>query len=394
MSAITKILAQSADGDHVYYNAQINWSGTGNEPTDAMSNIQRNQALLSKSEEFYLTVARLAVSPFTIPLFVPPFQVGSNYSEGLTVYSFTLKYDGFTSGQTYMIYGSGEVTNLFANPSTGTVIIALNTENPYYYVYTFNRVCDLLNATFQAAFDSLNTASGSTLPVGAVPMVFFYDPQEARIRIKAQISSYDINTTQIAVYFNNEMSTLLNGFDYNNVMANSPDGSDCYLIVKNNVVNISPDPLFYYLTPCSWDPTLFNPCQSIQVNTSLPIVFETISPINPGYAMPTNFTYPQTLTNTSSIITDFVPDWTNPDNINSTLSYNNTDNFRYADVSGSGSILSFSISVAWVDVASRTIPLKLLNGMNVSMKLAFIRKSLVNTESTRILGLDSIIAAK
>ena len=332
----------------------------------------------------------------TIPIFVPAFGVGYDWSDGQTVYTCTLTWTTFTSGQIYALYTSPDVTNKTFSPNTGAVTYAFaGSSNPYYYFYSFQRICFFFNAMIARAFTALSTASGGTLPVGSEAPQLYYDQNLQKIALRAQKDPYGQETVNpINVYFNNQMLAILNGFDCTLLANNSPTGQDIQMVVRDEVNNTDPsDDTYYLMIPGGWDPSYMSPVASIQVNTSLPIVYEFVQTPSADYFMPATSTVNSSTFNPSqNLLTDFHLSYMPANTINSIFVYNKTDNYRYASISGAGPISAFSLSLTWSDPTGTVIPVYLNIGCSVTMKLAFINKSIINSQGERIKKLDAIIA--
>ena len=389
MQKPSKISEIESDADFQFFNCQINQNaGSGNLRTPASITINRSTPILNYMENFYVSVGRMTFPALTVPLMVAPLVVGSNYATGQMIYSFNLIYKTFSSGQVFVTWQPSVLT---ASPGTGLVQQSLQSLNPYYYVYTVNRFCDMMNAALDTAFTALGVASGGTLPLGAVAPLFYWSVELQSIVLYVK-NSYDTVNAAFPIYicFNNQLAPLLNGFEFNHVADNEPNGLDNQFVIIAGKDNIDPaDITFLDIKPFAFDLSYWTIVNGFQVTTSMPVNYENIQPINYDYGMPSTLSIAATQNTNpnpaSNILTDFVPDWQNPQNFNALFIYNKTDQWRYAVFSSSGPLSTFTLNLFWTDIAGNQIPLYLNPGTTASLKIGFFKKSLLNSQGEKLL---------
>ena len=375
---------EQEDPDEVYYNAIISHDPTvGNAVSIAQYTENRGAPLVNNVENFYITCGRLVFPAATIPLFIASLQTGTNYSLGQTIYTFTLKYGSFTSGQTPIIW---QAVNLFANPGTGTVMTSLQSSNPYYYIYSFYEWCKMMNAALATAFTALKTAAGVGFPSDAVAPVFYYDANKQTIILQAQEAYYDIaGSTPIKMYFNNYLAAILTGFYFNRLTTgNDTNGLDNQMRIENQIVNVSGSNLL--MQPYVFDPSYFSSVNTLQLISTLPANSEYITPVNPDYnQVSLNMPMIQQLNPFQQVIEDFAIDFSTVQNYQSVFIYNKTDTWRMISVNGTGALRAFNLSLYWTTLDGASHPLYILPGTSASLKIALLKKSLFNTRSAEVI---------
>lgn len=378
------------DPDYVFYNATIvqNTASGGNEPTPAVLQVNRSAPLINQIEDFYVTIGRLSFPSNQLPLITAALTVGSAYAANQTIYAFTLTYNGFSSGKTYVTWIP---TNTTSPRPSGTVQVCLQSKYQYYYCYTFARFCEMLNAALLTAFVNLGTASGGTLPMGATAPYFNWDPTKGSTVLFCQKANYEsTNATPIKIYFNNELSPILNEYYFDRIANNDPNGLDNRMhIVSDNFNTFSGDNTLFAIYPSTFDSSYWPTISALQLVSSIPLNYELVEPINYNYGQQT--TLPGSMTQTTSvnpsnnIITDFIPDFSAIQNFGALFIYNKVDQWRYSAIVGKGPLTTFTLSLQWTDSSGNTIPLYLSPNTTVSVKVGFFKKSLLNTNSTRLL---------
>ncbi len=380
----------AADPDYEYFNTTITHDSTfGNARSPASITITRSAPIINFMENFYVTISRMTFPALTIPLFVAPLVVGSNYSENKMIYSINLDYYTgsvqYTSGQVYVTFTPSVLT---AQPGTGVVQTSLQSLNPYYYCYTIKRLCDMFNNAFNTAYENLQTASGGQLPPESHPPFLYWSLELQTLILKVDEQYYKTgNLSKFEIFFNNETAPFFNGFEFTSLASNTATGKDNQLYISYSPDYVAtPDDGYYYVKPFAYDASYFSSVASFQVTTSLPVNYESVQPINYNYGQSsTANNAPQNPNPSSNLLTDFIPDMTDAINFNAVFDYNKTDSTRYAAFVSNGPVQNFSLALSWTDIAGNQIPLYLNPGMTATIKIAFLKKSILNTEGELLL---------
>jgi len=381
------------DPDQIFLTINTNYSSydpNDSSPQIAQTIVNRNGPILNHMENFYCTVMRMSYAAYTVPIMIAPLQVNTDYSQNLTIYGITLTYLNFTSGIKYVIW---ETANEWATQPTGNVNTSLQSSNPYYYAFNYVNVCRMINTTFQTAFTALDNASGNTLPAGSVAPKFKWDSARQSPVLQAQEANYDVynSINPITIWFNNTAANLFCGFDFTIVNNNNLAGLTHYFNITNEFNNLDPvNNTLIDTYPIRFNPAYWSCVDTVQLNTSLPIVYEQITPPSASYGKfptvgmgnTTDLVNPQ-----SNIIFDSQPDWSSVESFQTLFIYNKTDSTRYLEMAGTGALTSFSLNYTFTLYDGTVVPLYLINNTNCIVKLAFIKKSLINSRSTQIVNL-------
>ena len=147
--------------NNVYYDANIiNNDQSGNKPPPRLvfQDI-RSTSLLTYPELYELSVVRFNLqSANSLPIWIPNIQLNLDYDPNITTYSFTITYDAhhdtsdstiYSSGQTFVEYIPTNLNEPIPKPTSTNDLYV-----PYYYVYSFDTITDMLNNALTEAFNS------------------------------------------------------------------------------------------------------------------------------------------------------------------------------------------------------------------------------------------------
>lgn len=359
----------SLDPDYQFINVEISHNvANGNEPSPAATQVIRNTSILKKMEDFYVSIGRMTFPALSLPLFCAALVPGSNFQDNTMVYSFTMSYNVFVSAKVNVVFVPDD---LHATPNTGIVQSALQSTNPYYYIFSFWSVCKMFNTALATAYADIINQAG--IPQTTAPY-FYYDSLNEQIVFSCD-NTFGMGANLINVFFNNETAPLMTGFDYKKVGNNSPTGQDNLLTIENNYQNFANNT--YTIRPLYFDPSYYSPVGTLQLNTSILLNQETVQPVN-GNFISKGYTFSpgHQLNPTSSILTDFIPDFTLVNSLNSIYIYNKVDEYRYANIISQGALTSFNVSLVWTDKSGREVPLLLYPGTHSTIKIGFFKKTL------------------
>lgn len=360
------------DPDQLFINLQLSFDPSqGTAATPATLQVQRPSAVLNRMQDFYFTVMRLQFPAATIPVSAAMLKVGSDYSENLTIHSFAISYREITIECPVFWISS---TDLYG-PKTGIVTTCLQLE-PYYLAYDFDVIMQMWSEALLPGFQLIQANYPDEFDSVPAPY-FFWDKTVNKPVLVVPPQCLDSAQYPLAIYFNAEMAALFNGFPLYQESNNNEDGAD----IKFRVKEVG-SPLIngmYYIYPFNYTPTYMCPCSSLQVVTDIPLVYEAIQQQNYSFGQVGLTVPPQSsdINPSQSIATDFQLDFANPTNFLTSFIYNKTEDVRFATVAGQGRLTNFSLSLNWVSVDNRVVPLYLLPLCNATIKLMFIRKELL-----------------
>ena len=146
---------------NIYYDCNIinnDQSGAKPPPRLVFQDI-RSLPILSSPELYQLSVVRFNLQTAnSLPIFIPNIQL-NNYNPNLTTYSFTLTYyfyqydtaETYSSGQVFLNHIPTNLNEAVPNPQTNEEV-----HIPYYYIYSFHTVVEMMNIALANAFQQLN----------------------------------------------------------------------------------------------------------------------------------------------------------------------------------------------------------------------------------------------
>lgn len=375
--------------DNVYYDANIinnDQSGTKSPPRLVFQDI-RSIPILTSPELYQLSVVRFNLQTGnSLPIWIPNIQFNNQYNDpNYTTYSFsmTYNYDGeiYYGGQTFVLYIPTNLSESIPNPQTNDDLVI-----PYYYVYSFNTIIDMLNNGLADAFQKLGNDlafQGINLPTQNRPY-FEWDPNNKRFILNADVIGFDDKiANHIKIHCNSALYTLLSGIRAN---YNGPDVFEG----QNYTFKLSRDArdLNVFKITSSYSVmqsfqeystgSLFTPISSIVFTTSL------IPVLPSNTAKPSIYDGDGSLISTgnNNNITSMITDFESQDNdgygFSGTLTYIPTAEYRMIDLNNSASerINNLDITVYWKDQYSNLHPLYLLPGCKCDIKILFRKKKL------------------
>ena len=366
------------DGDRIYYNFIIGEKRDRQPLFDAKFQENLDQVFITNPSEYYISVVRFSIPCQNIPIFVPEIQSFPNTNVNNTVYSLSLEYNGFTSGETFVQFVSGN-PNAYVTPISANSPDA-DTSSIYYWIYNFQAFIDMVNTTFQTAFTALNVASGG-LPVGAVAPYFEFDPSTQLISLVVQRLFYDQTLLNpINIFMNYKLFVYFDGIeiDYLGTGANIylPNGKDVQLIVKdlkNNwynpsfVVPASP-PDYYKMTQNFPNLVTWNVFKSLQITSNM-------IPIREEYAPSVRDILGGSNTESQVFLKDFEPVLNNGGDSRGILYFVLDGPYQLINLVSTTPLTKLDITMYWVDRFGRKFLLQCPYNQVISVKVVFIKKS-------------------
>lgn len=378
--------------DVIYYNLTLQTENPSNSGDvnvtpanpifrEADITISSNIPILHNPSEYYGSVVRLAIPGEAIPL--TQFLIQAPYSGGAynnSVYSFTMTY-GSTIGQEFFVQYETENLDSGQPPPDAA---AQQQFGPYYFVYTYQHLCNLFNKTLVQALANIKTLVGGAIS-GAKDPFFYYNPVTERLELYADgyfDRSNPIAAEPITLWFSQPcyvffpqmcyISVSLDNarysfFDIRNYGPNVtwlpqtppggsvPPGQTQYIIISQELVSTA------YMSPL----------RSIIVTTNMNIRPETFN-----LAIPHNEQSGVQNTGYANVLTDFLPDISQPNaGITSYKFIYNADSlYRLFEFYQRTPLYSMNASIFWTDTLGNQYPLQLSKGQTGSLKFMFVKK--------------------
>lgn len=401
----------STDASIIYYNARLMSNiNTGkvlesSTPSNSIAVFedQRQSAVLDNPEDYYLSITRFTIDCSTLPLFIMNMSTSKQF-DGVaddnitrTPYIITMSYDGFEYQQELLYTPedkTAKIPNVADNPN-------LYATSPYFYVYTYQHLVDMINTAFKACFDGLDVQTN--LPTDKPPFII-YDRDSDRFDIIADANGYrnknydGSDNPQINIYFNNYMYDLFYAVQadhIDNAYTLNTNLKDYRLRFENTGINIYDNTInIKYYDPYNkttltsyadivlimrveWDLNS-NICENSEVlftTSHIPTASQYSSPFIPFEKASSS-----SIVNTfQKQLTDFslIPHIDDSNSVRSMVTYVPSTH-RYLELNGENSLNKIDIYVYWRSNRGALIPFSLSSKSVVTMKLMFIRKDIVN----------------
>ena len=365
------------ENDRIYYNISIvGTSSTFNSNffnlVPAIYQEQLNQSIINCPCDYYMTITRFTIPTNIVPIFIFIPQPYPNTDKDLGIYSFTLEYNGIFSPQTFVKFIS-------SNP-TAEKPIKVSASNPvwsrgvYYYVYNYIDYIVMINNTLKTAFNDLPSK-----PAGSTAPFITFDASTQLLSLLGDAAFYNQTlATPINIYFNTYTQKFFDGLPYVFNSAYDPLGRDCKFTILDTYDNSyllpnKPPPStgsFYlrmiqnYNTLSNW-----NSFKSLQIITNLiPIKNEYVpssqqSDNNAG------------IVNLLGVVSDFEPILYQGAESRTSLQYQQIGPYRLIDMTDLNPLSKLDISVYWTDELLNRYLLYIGDGLLLTLKIAFIKKS-------------------
>lgn len=377
-----------------YYNAIVQGSGISS-ATDSFYEDIRTQPLLHNPNDYMMSVIRFSIDASHIPIFVcQVIQNPSNINDvNFTPFTFTMQYNNVKYTQNIIfVPNSRSHIPLPVPPTNNTQDKSTN----YYFVYYYSSFINMMNTAVEGAYAQMTSANPGIFPSDADIPYFYFDSQNEKINFivpiitlagnnNAYLTQYDVNNLPIyspqpantvIMYVNSLLFRFIDGLTGFYV----PNGNNYPFFLLNiddmqyNVIDTPPSLRFIqeYNTVGSWDSL----ASIVFITGSLPIQAEYI----PSTDGSSNY-----ITGSSSryILTDFVPIIEKKGEQRGRFIYNPSAQYRYIPLKSGVSINRIDIQMYWQDKNQNLYPLKISSGEVNTVKLLFIKKSLIEGTSKK-----------
>lgn len=362
--------------DRIYYNVVMPYRPDVNGTSPMIYQVELDQAIVQDASEFFLSIVRFTIPTQNIPIFIAQVRPFPNIDLNSLIYSVTLTFGAFTSGQTFLQYLTTSPNAQQSRPLTATHPEADKT--PYYYVFTYTQFLLMINNALATAFAALAAAAGGAFPVGALAPFFIYDEINGRISLVAQRLFYDVTlATPINIFINNNLFPYLDAIPVTFFGINQPAGQDWQFLVRNerdnfyNLQNACPFP-----GPCP--PDYFIMTQQYDVLTNWNsfkslILTSNLLPIKNEYVPRVDFTQQQNV-NTRGILKDFEPLIERGPEARTQVQYQLESPYQLINLVNNVPITKIDIAIYWSDQFGNLYLLTIPFNQIVTIKMVFIKK--------------------
>jgi hypothetical protein len=341
---------QELPDDVIYYNIII--PNTTNDLVVAKYNQISQVPILNKPDDYFMAIVRFGIPGSGIPIFI--------FDDN--TYFITLKYNG--------------------TPFTFPIIY--NNVRSNHTIYSYNSFIDMINTTFQTAFSALKAEFPGAPPTEAPFMQ--YNSQTLLCSLYCQ-TSYDpvvAGESTIEIIFNNILYYFFDNFYTLRIGTQALNKQD-YQFVINNVHNnlITSDINNLQITS-------MNPYYKFQQEYSTLYEFSDIKTISFASCLfPSSPEYAPTVQNqilsSEKILVDFEPlqSLSDPSGFRGVLQYYANGIYRLINLTSNSPLNTFDLQIYYKDNLGNTYPLEIPRNSSVSVKLAFIKKTLYKSTYAR-----------
>jgi len=356
----------------------------------------RCDPFITKPGEYYASVIRFTAPLDYVPLFIVPIvpaaqQVGP-FNPNLSTYVIGIAYNGIMYPPTVPplannVIWETETYSLppqYANPAA----TGYDPANPYWWAYEVSSIVSCINKAILVAFAAFAAANPAAPQATKPPPQLVFNATEELLYWYWDITwgttdrtPNPVNIPRISI--NQPLNNIINGFDSLLVqrIGITLDDFERMLFVPTyaNTVPFPPAglPAGTELHFNSQDLSTLSAATSIRkiivTSNSLATVDEAV-PVNGTTGSGTNINNNPA---SESIVADFIPQFQSLKDIRSIAYYIPSAQYRLMDLLGYQSISRLDFQIQWVDTSSNKYPVILGVGQQASLKLAFIKKSLV-----------------
>lgn len=392
--------------DNIYYNIEIsnsiNKSGNA-DPRGIQAVYSENltQPIINNPSDYYLSIIRFAIPGSGIPIFTMDIQPNQP-DPNLTPYSFTLRY-GLTNSRVYIMFKN------WNNEPVPDQPIPYRKNVPYYFVYEYNQMIQMMNTALKQAFDALVIAVAPTVLPVTEPPFFLYDETTQLISIVAQknyspvLASADtVKVYANTILHNRFLTGLFTQFDG----YNKSDGRNYHILFPpvqlstiSDTIDILPKfndayvsggappsqtyaPRFYTTSTNNPPNYLINTQEFVTIqywNSFKKIIFTTgLIPIQAEYvpASETSTNHTQGTVAFRPVLTDYEPLLAAAGDSRSELQFFNQGQYRLVDLISTSPLQKIDLQIYWEDFDHNLYPVIIRPNQMATVKMMFARKEL------------------
>lgn len=366
------------DGDRIYYNFVIGEKTDQTPLFDAKFQQNLDEVFITNPTDYYISVVRFSIPCQNIPIFVPEIKTFPNTNINETVYSLSLEWNGFTSGETFVQFVSSNPNAFVGQINIGNQEADIS--SIYYWIYNFQDFINMVNNTLVTAFNALDVASGG-LPLGSEPPYFEFDPATQLISLVAQRQFYDnALVNSINIFMNYKLFVYFDALEVNYLGSGTNlyifGGKDVQMIVadlKNNWYNPSfvipsTPPDYFKMTQNFPNLVSWNVFKSLQITSNMIPIREEYAPSLRNISGGSN-------TESQVFLKDFEPVLNNGGDSRGILYFVLDGPYQLIDLTSTTPLTKLDITIYWVDRFGRKYLLQCPYNQVVSLKVVFIKKS-------------------
>lgn len=355
--------------DRKYYNVAIaNNENLNGENLASYKNVF-NQPLIDNPSDYYLAIIRFQIPTMGIPILIPEIEsFGPNNPTGdvnKTVYNVELTYNGFSSGETNVIY-IPSTTFFVPRPITASDPNPMKQPSNYYFIFNFRHFIDMVNNAYIQAFTNLNNILIANLqPIipGIAPFITYNGTNQLMTFHASPSFLHNTLNTNARIYMNYKLFTFFDGVEVilNNYL--SATGIEI-LILDYNGTNF--DGTNYLISQQYPTLSTWNVFKSIQITSSLlPVETESV---------PVSRFDNQNVLNTLPVVKDFIPFYENGYEFRSFINFRFSGSYELINLNSNVPITVVDLQVYWLDRYGNRYLVSIPYNQVLTIKFAFIKK--------------------
>lgn len=377
------------ENDNTYVNISFTNAAGSTEKTIQLDyNVTKTAPVLDDASQYYATVVRFSIPLNALPLCVCPI-ISLQSNPNLTPLRVGIRYGGVSYFEPVIYVSQNDLPAPDQSMSTNQVV------TPYYFMYSYEQMLTMINTALSAAYAFVGLANDTT--ISGIAPYFIYD---AVTGLFSLIVNNSFNSpTGPEVIINYPVFQYLDKFNMS-VIPPISGNTTTYSYVVYGMVNesfaynyygITPpanatppfsspsneptQPYFYKITQSCVSVSSWNPIRRILfLTTNMPCHYEVVS----GSTKTGNYNSNSSVFSSLNVLTDFIPQITDPKDSSSVAYYapSGYGGYRLVDMTTNSPLYKIDVKVVWQDIANNIFPVLIDEYSQAEIKLGFIRKSL------------------
>lgn len=325
--------------------------------------------IISKADDYKMTVESFAISALNIPLLIFRIQEGPAQANiNLGTYSVTLRHvPSGTDFQQFIMFTPQDPTVILpTSPAFNGGVQDFSSH--YYFIYSYQYMLNLVNTAFNNAFLAYNIAFPGVI---SGPPYYYYDFDREQFTLV--VPSDYITLNNVEVWVNKEFQILFPSHQYVRGLDPSNGKSLMYVLTAgtNNenaywppgIAQILPSPYFQFKSEYELS-EYWNSIEKILIlSNTLPITREFIQTNNNSGNVGTRVGL--------GVLSSFTPDVDRSGDSRRTFIYDNTSDYRWITLSGSQEIKNVGLEFFFLSSEQLFFPISIDPKQTIHIKLAF-----------------------
>lgn len=331
--------------------------------SNASFNIVKSQPILQSPYLYYMSIIRADIPLLNIPICVFPVIYGNTGNPNLSPLVIGIKYLG-TYYPVNIVYTPEDLTQtppVQINPNKQII-------TPYYFVYTYNHIIQLLNIALNQAYINAGSPSGILSPY------LYYNASNPNTSVNLVVPQAFVNDGA-EIFINSWTLNYLNSFTYSFYGVNQPYGAD-YIF---NLTYVTPEDSYtvngnsntFYRYQSQFSPLQYfsNIKKVVIVCDGMPLNYESVPAFDSSNDNQNSYS------NFSNIALDIDLTFQSPEDAVGILHFSPYV-YKLIDLVSLDPMYKLNVSVYFQDSLNNLYPIQLNPYSSINIKIAFFKKSL------------------